>query len=102
MKSMITAVAVLIMMILPGSGYPAAQQQMGGQMQMGGQGGEPAQPPSQQPMMGMMCPMMSGMSGMSGGMGMMRMMGGGQMDSKTMAKMLQFRGEMLKAMEQAK
>lgn len=117
MKTMTTAVAVLIMMILPGSIYPAAQQQMGGQMQMGGQAQEQGQPPSQQPMMGMMCPMMSGASGMSGGMGMMSMMPGmmggqmrgpgmgmirmmarGRVDSKTMGKILQFRGDMLKAM----
>ena len=37
MKTMITAAVVLAMMILPGS-ISAAQQQMGGQMQMGGQG----------------------------------------------------------------
>ncbi len=56
--------------------------------------GTPAQPPGQAPPMGggmmpgMMCPMMMG------GMGMM----GSSADPKLMGRMLQMRGEMMKAM----
>ena len=77
----------------------AAQAQMSG-MQMEAQAGQ-QQPPMGpgmmgMPMSGMMCPMMGG--GMRGGtMGMMSMMGGGQTDPKTMGRMLQMRGEMMKA-----
>lgn len=45
-------------------------------------------------MMGMMCPMMSMMLDPTG----MGMMGGHQLDTKTMAQMLQLRGDMLRAM----
>lgn len=63
---------------------------MGGQMPMGSQGEQ------EQPMMhrGMMCPMMGGQMDPSG---MMSIMGGAQMDPKAMARMLQLRGDMLKA-----
>lgn len=122
MKQIITLTAVLIVLMLVGVSDLAAQQQMGSQRPMMGQsaqqdqpmgqppmmgGGMMGQPMMGMPMMGMMCPMMSGgmgmMSGMMGGqmrgpgMSMMRMMGSGQLDPKTMGKMLQFRGEMLKA-----
>jgi hypothetical protein len=88
-------------------------------------GGQPGQPPGQPPGMGpgmmgggqmgpgmgmmgqgmMMCPMMHQMMNQmmmggqmgQGGMGMMGMMGGGPTDPKTMGRMLQMRGEMLKA-----
>jgi hypothetical protein len=78
----------------PGAGGQAGQMPMqGGGMQGGGM---------------MMCPMMSGMMGggmpktgmmggdMMGGGGMMGMMGG-QMDPKMMGRMLQMRGEIMKA-----
>jgi hypothetical protein len=86
MNRMITISVGLLVLIFIGS--PLV---MGGQMPMGGQGGQQEQPSGQQPMMGrgmmgMMCPMMSGM------------MGGGEMDPKTMGRMLEFRGELLKAM----
>lgn len=108
MKRMITLGVSLMVLILIGSAAV-----MGGQMPMGGQGGQQEQPTGEQSMMGrgtmgmpmmggMMCPMMSGMMGgqtdPSGMMGMMGMMSGGQMDPKAMAQMLQFRGDMLKAM----
>jgi hypothetical protein len=102
MNRMITISVGLLVLIFIGS--PLV---MGGQMPMGGQGGQQEQPSGQQPMMGrgmmgMMCPMMSGMSGgqmdPSGMMSMMGMMGGGEMDPKTMGRMLEFRGELLKAM----
>jgi hypothetical protein len=44
------------------------------------------------PMMGMMCPMMGGQ------MDPMGMMGGGQMEPKVIGRMLELRGELLKAM----
>lgn len=110
MKQIMTVGAALVVWILMASGDLAAQHQMGGQMQMEGQAGQQEQPPAQQPMMGMMCPMMSGGMGMMSmmphmmggqmgrsGMGMMGMMGGGQTDPKTMGRMLQLRGDILKA-----
>ena len=48
--------------------------------------------------MPMMCQRMGGGGMMGGGMPMMGMMGGAAMDPKTMAQMLQLRGEMMKAM----
>ncbi len=56
---------------------------------------QPSPPPAfvpghQQPTQGGMCPMMSG--------GMMGMMGGGLMDNPSDPRMLQMRGEMMKAM----
>ncbi len=47
-------------------------------------------PGHQHPMQGGMCPMMSG--------GMMEMMGGGMMGNPSDPRMLQMRGEMMKAM----
>jgi hypothetical protein len=112
MKKMIAATAVLVTMVTwPGFGYLAAQQ-MGGQMPMMGQSGQQGQPTDHPPvmgrgmmgggmtgegMMGMMPGMMGGQMGCRG-MGIMGMMASGQVDPKTMAKILQFRGEMLKAM----
>lgn len=82
---------------------PAAAQQPG--PQPGAQPGHGGQAP-QMPMQGggmhgggmmgggmMMCPMMSGMMGGDGMMGMK----GGQTDPKTQARMLQMRGEIMKA-----
>jgi len=112
MKKLIAATAVLVAMVIwPGSGYLAAQQ-MGGQMPMMGQSGQQDQPAGQPPMMGggMMGQGMTGhgmmgmMSGRMGGqmrgpgMDMMRMMASGRVDPKTMGKILQLRGELLKAM----
>ena len=70
---------------------------------------QPAAPGGMGDMMGGGMPMMGGMCGMMGGMpmpgggtmpmmgGMMRGGGGGQMDPKTMGRMLQLRGEIMKA-----
>lgn len=103
MKTLVILCASLTLVALPGLD---AMAQMGGQpMTPPGAPQQPApgQPPGMgggmmhQGMMGMMCPMMTG-----GGMGMMPMtrgmMGGGQMDPKVMGRMLQLRGDMLKAM----
>jgi hypothetical protein len=113
MKRLMTVCACLLTLTLIGADALAAEQAPPGQMQMGGQAGQP-QPPGQPPatggeMMGqgmmsmmtmmhqMMHQMMGGQMG-SGGMGMRGTMGGGTMDPKTMGRMLQMRGEMLKAM----
>ncbi len=98
MKRMMIVGACLLVLVLIGS--PLV---MGGQMPMGGQGGQQEQPSGQQPMMGrgmmgMMCPMMGGQMDPSGMMSMMGMMGGGEMDPKAMARMLELRGDLLKAM----
>jgi hypothetical protein len=90
-KRMVTLGAGLLVLALIGS--PLV---MAGQMPMGGQGREQEQPAGQQPMMGrgmtaMMCPMMAMMDPAG-------MMSGGQMDPKAMARMLEFRGDLLKAM----
>ena len=95
MKWIVTIGAGLLVLVLIGS--PLV---MGGQMPMGGQGGAQEQPSGQQPMMGrgmmgMMCPMMGGQMDPSG---MMGMMGSGEKDPKAMARMLEFRGDLLKAM----
>lgn len=90
MKRMIIVSTSLMVLVLIGS-----VAVMGGQTMMAGQGQQ------EQPMMGrgMMCPMMGGMMGSQmDPSGMMGMMGGGQMDPETMARMLQLRGDMLKAM----
>lgn len=94
MKKMTTVSAFVVVLVLMAFIPGAAQAQMGGQMQMGSQTVQQDQSTGQQPMMPHM---MGGQMGRSG-MGKIRMMGGGQVDSKTMAKMFQFRGEMLKAM----
>jgi hypothetical protein len=72
---------------------------MGGQMPMGSEGGAQEQSSSQgsmmgRGMMGMTCPMMGDQMDP---MGMMAMIGGGHMDPKTMGRMLELRGEVLKA-----
>ncbi len=92
MKRMITIGAGLLVLMLIGS--PLV---MGGQMPMGSQGGaqeQPTPPPAMmgRGMMGMMCPMMGGQMDPSG------MMGSGEMDPKAMARMLELRGDLLKAM----
>lgn len=117
MKVTLVLSTALFLALLLTSGALAAQHQPGGQMQMGSQPA-PQQPaaPHQPGMgpgmmgpggMGMMCPMMSMMPMMGqmmggqadpSGMAMMGMMGAGQMDPKAMGRMLQFRGELLKAM----
>jgi hypothetical protein len=87
--TMIVSACLLVLVLI---GSPIV---MGGQMPMGGQGEQ------EQPMTGrgMMCPMMGGMmGGQMDPSGMMGMMGGGQMDPKAIARMLQLRGDMLKAM----
>ena len=121
MKRMIMVMS-LVALVLIGLADVTVQAQVGWQMPMMGQIGQQDQPAGQppmmgggmmgqgmmgMPMMGMMCPMMSGgmgmMSHMMGGrmgpsgMGMARMMGSGQMDPKVMGRMLQLRGEILKA-----
>lgn len=84
MKTLVIVCAVAMLVTLPGL---SAMAQMGGQPVS--PPGAPQQPPAMgggmmhQGMMGMMCPMM---------------MGGGQMDPKVMGRMLQIRGEMLRAM----
>jgi len=86
--------ASLVVLVLIG-----AVSVRGGQMPMGSQGG--AQEQSSGPssmmgrgMMGMMCPM----GGQMDPMGMMAMMSGSQTDPKMMGRMLELRGELLKAM----
>src|SRR5712691_3805517 len=112
MRRWTTVCAALIGLMVLGSAGLAAQHQPGGQMPMGGQPQQPGQPPAQPPMMGpgmmgMMGPMMGMMSMMHqmmggmmdpSGMGMMGMMGGDKKDPEAMGRMLQLRGEMLKAM----
>ncbi len=74
-KRVMTLGAGLLVLALIGAPLVIA-----GQMPMGGQGREPEQPAGQQPMMG------RGMTGM---------MGGGEIDPKAMARMLEFRGDLL-------
>jgi hypothetical protein len=97
MKRMMIIGASLMVLLLIGSAAV-----MGGQMPVGAQSGQQEQPSGQQPMMGgmmgMMCPMMGGMRGQMDPSGMMAMMSGGQRDPKAMARMLEFRGDLLKAM----
>ena len=92
-RTMIVGACLLVLVLI------SSPIVMGGQMPMGGQRGEQEQSSGQAPMMergmmAMMCPMMDP----SGMMAMMIMMGSGQMDPKAMARMLQLRGDMLKAM----
>jgi hypothetical protein len=89
-RTMIVGAGLLVLVLI---GAPLV---MGGQMPMGGQRGEQEQPSGQAPMMdrgmmAMMCPMMAMMDPAG-------MMSSGQMDPKAMARMLQLRGDMLKAM----
>jgi hypothetical protein len=99
MKRHIIMGASLIVLVLIG-----AVTVMGGQMPMGSQGGEQEQffgrsSMTGRAMMGMMCPMMSGMmGGQMDPMAMMGMIGGGEIDPKAMARMLELRGDLLKAM----
>jgi hypothetical protein len=114
MKLVSTVCASLVTMTLIGSSALAAEHQMEGQKpmgcQMGQQGESGAQPPMMgrgmmgqgmmgMPMMEMGCPMMRQMMcGMMApeGMGMMGMMRGGK-DPKRMGRMLQMRGDIMKA-----
>jgi hypothetical protein len=95
MKRLLMVGGPLVVLILIGTTVLGAQHHMGGGMQMGGQ---QEQPSGQPPMMGrgmmgmpMMCQMMGGQ------MDPLGMMGADQMDPKTMGRMLQLRGDMLKA-----
>jgi hypothetical protein len=72
---------------MPMAGQPEAQEQSSGQQRMMGGGMH------EHGMMGMMCPMMAMIMHPAG----MGMMGGQQMDPKAMGRMLQLRGDMLKA-----
>jgi hypothetical protein len=94
--------ASLLAVILIGLAAGSAQAQMCGGGAMGSQAGAP--PPGQPSMMGQgMCPMcmMPAMASMRGGsmnpLGMMGMQGDGPMDPKARGRMLQLRGDMLKA-----
>jgi hypothetical protein len=104
----LAAMALLVMVALPANAQqPDAQPPMSGQDQSRQAG--PMSSPGMGPGMmgggmgmggamgGTSCPMMGMMGGMMDPSGM-GMMGGGQMDPKTMARMLQLRGEMLKVM----
>jgi hypothetical protein len=96
-RSMIVGASLVALILIGTTG-------LGAQHQMGGQGGQQEQPSGQPSMMGrgmmgmpmMMCPMMPQMMGTQ--MDPMSMIGGDHMDPKTMARMLQLRGDMLKAM----
>jgi hypothetical protein len=95
MKRTLMKGALLVVLVLMG-----ALTVMAGQLPMGSQGGEQEQstgPSSMMGggMMGMMCPMMGSQMDPTG---MMAMMGGGQTDPKAMARMLELRGDLLKAM----
>jgi hypothetical protein len=96
MKRLLTVGGTLVVLILIGTTVLGAQHQMGGRMQMGGQQEQASGQPSTmgRGMMGM--PMMCQMMG--GHMDPLGMMGGDQIDPKMMARMLQLRGDMLKAM----
>jgi hypothetical protein len=101
MKRLLMIGGTLVVLILIGTTVLGAQHQMGGRMQMGGQQEQPSGQPSMmgRGMMGMpmmMCQMMPQMMG--GHMDPLGMVGGDQIDPKTMARMLQLRGDMLKAM----
>jgi hypothetical protein len=92
-RTLITGASLVVLVLM------GALTVTGGQMPMGSQGG--AQEPSSEQssmmgrgMMGMMCPM----SGQMDPVGMMAMMSGSQTDPKTMGRMLELRGELLKAM----
>jgi hypothetical protein len=102
-RILLVSVALLILVLL-GPAMAGMQHRMGGQMPMGTQ--PEAQEQSSSPhsmmgrgmmgqgMMGMMCPMMAMMMDPSG----MGMMGGQAMDPKAVGRMLQLRGDLLKAM----
>ena len=106
------AITLVLTVTAPGVAQQAPPSQPG----TAGQGQQTPQPGGMQGGGMMMCPMMGmmggggmqgggmmgggmmggGMQGMMGGAGVMGMMGG-QTDPKTMGRMLQMRGEMLKA-----
>ena len=97
MTRLTMASALFLAFLMIGAAVGDAQHQMGqhqteGQMPMGGHSGPREQHTGRQQMMGhdMMGMMLDPM-----GMGIM---GGRPMDTKTMAQMLQLRGDMLKAM----
>lgn len=109
MKQWLIIGASLAVLILIGTTIVGAQQQMGGRHQMGGQAGQQEQSSAQPSMMGrgmmgmpmsmpMMCQMMPQMMGAQ--TDPVGMMSDNQMDPKMMARMLQLRGDMLKAMEE--
>jgi hypothetical protein len=110
MTGMTTRCAWLLAVILVGFAAGSVQAQMCGGGPMGSQAGSPAPPPGQPSMMGQgmmgqgMCPMcmMPAMASMRGGsmnpLGMMGMMGDSPMDPKARGRMLQLRGDLLKAM----
>jgi hypothetical protein len=99
MKRTLIMGASLVVLVLMG-----ALTATGGQMPMGSPEGAQEQPSGPSSMMGrgmtgMMCPMMGGMmGGQMDPAGMMGMMGGGERDPKAMARMLELRGDLLKAM----
>lgn len=102
MRRSLIVSAVLVTLGLIGTTALGAQHQMGGHMQMGGHGGQQEQTSGQPSMMGrgmmgmpmMMCQMMGAHMEPMG----MGMMSGDPTDPKMMARMLQLRGDMLKAM----
>ena len=100
MKRSLMVGGTLAALILIGTTVLGAQHQMGSRMQMGGQHEQPSGQPSMmgRGMMGMpmMCQIMPQMMG--GQMDPLGMVGGDQIDPKTMARLLQLRGDMLKAM----
>jgi hypothetical protein len=101
MKRWLMVSAVLAALTLTGTTALGAQPQTGGHMQAGGQQEQPSARPSMMGhgMMGMpmmMCHMMPQMMG--GQMDPLGMMGSDRMDPKMMARMLQLRGDLLKAM----
>jgi hypothetical protein len=97
MKRLLMVGASLATLILIGTTVLGAQHQMGGQQE---------QPSGQPSMMGhgmmgmpmMMCQMMPQMMGAQMDPLGMGIMGGDHMDTKTIARMLQLRGDLLKAM----
>lgn len=110
MKRTTSGCLALLLVMGIGTGAIAAQHHIGEGMPMCSQAGQQEQPGGQSPMMGRgmmgregmrmpmgcaVCPMMRGMMEPAE-MGMMGMMGAGQ-DPKAMGRMLQMRGEMLKA-----
>ena len=95
MKRIVTIGAGLLALVPIGSPFV-----VGGQMPMGSQGGA-EEPRTDLPsmmgrgMMAMMCPMMGGEMDP---LAMISMMGGGEREPKVMARMLEWRGDLLKAM----
>jgi hypothetical protein len=92
MKRTLMKGTLLVVLVLVG-----VMTVMAGQMPIGSQGGEQEQSTGPSSMMGrgMMCPMMGSQMDP---MGMMAMMGGGHTDPKDMGRVLELRGELLRAM----